>query len=566
MSRISALFVVAIVQVFLLSSPGSATPQAADLPKAGGKPVLARLNGEPLLLEEFERVLAGIHDGGHDNTARSMPKPSLLLERLINARLVLQEARNIGLDALPEVQTEQKVFEEETLRAMLYERHVRNIRKPDRKAVEALYRDAVKEVKIQSVLFDKEENANRVAAEAGAGGGFEGPAKRAIDAGEAKGNVEGQYLKFSSLGPDAAKAVSSMKPGGVSPVIRTGKTFYLLKLEKVRYPKDPAARRQAEEDALQEKRSDALRAYLGALRKKYAKIDRELLDSLDFESADPGIGKLRSDERTLARVKGDKPVTVEELTVALEKRFFHGAERASEKKKVNAVKHEVFEGILNKRVALLEAKGRKLERTEFFRLKAQENRDRVLFVMFLQKVIAPDVKVSEEEVEAFYREHIGEYMAPEMVRIEGLAFAKKGDAEDAIERLRKGADFQWLRANADGQIDPAKEKDLPEFKGRVLALATLPDGVRKALSGAGTGEYRLHDESGKAHYVLHLLERISSMPIPLESVKEQVKKRAVSEKAQSTLRDWEEKLRKASDVKIYATGKKLNRLVNPGAR
>ena len=45
-----------------------------------------------------------------------------------------------------------------------------------------------------------------------------------------------------------------------------------------------------------------------------------------------------------------------------------------------------------------------------------------------------------------------------------------------------------------------------------------------------------------------------------------MEKKVFAEKLQRVLRDWEEKLRKASDVKIYATGKKLDRIVNPRAR
>jgi parvulin-like peptidyl-prolyl isomerase len=224
-----------------------------------------------------------------------------LLGRLINAKLVLQEARNIGLDALPEVQNAQKAFEEDILRGMLYGYHVRNIRTPDKKEVEKRYREAVKEVKVISVLFDKEEDAKRVEAEVRAGGGFEGPAKNAIASGAAKGSVEGQYLKFSSLSPEAVKAVSPMKKGEVTPVIRAGKQFYLLKLEDIRFPKDNTARLQAEKDALQAKKAEALKAYAEGLQKQYVKVDRKLFDNLDFDAAEPGIEKLRGDEHVLAK-------------------------------------------------------------------------------------------------------------------------------------------------------------------------------------------------------------------------------------------------------------------------
>jgi parvulin-like peptidyl-prolyl isomerase len=552
--------------VSLSSSRVHALPAAADLPKVGGKPALARINGEPLLLEEFERVLAGIHGQATDNTMRSMAKPSQLLERLINAKLVLQEARNIGLDELPEVRSAQKAFEEDTLRGMLYGYHVRDIQAPDKKEVEKRYREAVKEVKVTSVLFDKEEDAKRTEAEIRAGGGFEGPAKKAIAAGEAKGSLEGQYLKVGSLSTEVAKVVSSMKKGEVSPLIRIGNQFSLLKLEDTRYPKDKAARRQAENEALQLKRNATLKIYTEGLRKKYAKIDRKLFDGVDFESAEPGIENLREDPRVLATLKGGTPVTVGDLTGAIEKKFFHGTEKAAGEKKVNRKKAQTLEEILDKRIALLEAKKQKLERTEYFKAKTQENRNGVLFGTFVQKVISPDVKVSDEDLNGYYQAHLAEYTYPEMVRMDSLLFSDKGKAEEAIEKLRKGADFQWLRANADGQVDPAAAESLPVFRGELLTATTLPDGVRKAIAGAAPGDYRLYADPGKAYYVLDLLERIPSKPMPLEAVKGELEKKVFAEKLHRVLRDWEEKLRKASDVKIYATGKKLDRIVIPGAR
>ncbi|RJP17610.1 MAG: hypothetical protein C4529_14400 [Deltaproteobacteria bacterium] len=78
--RRSSLLVIAMLVVFPLFPPnGHASPARADLPLVGGKPVLARINGEPLTLEEFERSLAGIHTGTADNTQRTMSHPSQLL-------------------------------------------------------------------------------------------------------------------------------------------------------------------------------------------------------------------------------------------------------------------------------------------------------------------------------------------------------------------------------------------------------------------------------------------------------------------------------------------------------
>jgi parvulin-like peptidyl-prolyl isomerase len=113
--------------------------------------------------------------------------------------------------------------------------------------------------------------------------------------------MEGQYLKFESLSPEVAKAVSSMKQGEVSPLIRIGKQVSLLKLEDVRFPKDAAARAQAENNALLAKKDAALKTYTEGLRKKYVTIDRQLVDSLDYESPAPGFEKLLADDRALGK-------------------------------------------------------------------------------------------------------------------------------------------------------------------------------------------------------------------------------------------------------------------------
>lgn len=561
------LFVIGGIVLSLLCPPGgNASPAQGDLPLVGGKPALALINGEPLTLKEFERALEGIHGEMADNTQRSIPHPSELLDRLINAKLVLQEARDIGLGELPEVLSAEKAFEEDTLRGMLYGFHVRNILTPDPKEVDKRYREAVKEVKVFSVLFDKEEDAKRLEAAIKAGSKFEELAQKMISDNVARGSVVGQYMKFSSLSPEVAKAVPRLKKGEVSPLIPIGKQFALLKLEDIRYPKDKPALEQAKKEALQAKRAASLKKYTEGLRKKYVKINQKVLDSLDFESAEPGIEKLRADARVVATVKGEMPVTVGNLTETLEKKFFHGAERAAVEKKINRKKDLVLEEILNKRVTFLESKKQKLDRTEYFKVKAQENRNGVLFGEFVRKVIAPDVKVGDEEEKEYYQAHIGEYTYPEMVRIDGLVFSDKKSAEEAIEKLRKGADFQWLRMNAEGQVDPSKGDTLVDFRGQLLAATSLPEGAIKAISGAAAGDYRLYADPGNAYYVLNLMERFPSKPIPLETVKGELEKKVFAEKLRRVLRDWEEKLRKASDVQIYATGKKLDRIVTPGTR
>ena len=75
---------------------------------------MATVNGEPITLDEFNRELATIHQGiGKDKKAEK-EKISRLLKRLINMRLIIQEARRMGLDELKEVKERVDVFAAES--------------------------------------------------------------------------------------------------------------------------------------------------------------------------------------------------------------------------------------------------------------------------------------------------------------------------------------------------------------------------------------------------------------------------------------------------------------------
>jgi len=129
-----------------------------DLPTIKGKKTVATVNDEPITLDEFNQELATLHQGIGEDQKAEKEKLSELLKRLINTRLIIQEARRMGLDELKELKERADVFARQTLRDELLERQVKNI-KPDEKEVEILYREAIKEWKIKSILFEKEEDA-----------------------------------------------------------------------------------------------------------------------------------------------------------------------------------------------------------------------------------------------------------------------------------------------------------------------------------------------------------------------------------------------------------------------
>ena len=172
--------------------------------------------------------------------------------------------------------------------------------------------------------------------------------------------------------------------------------------------------------------------------------------------------------------------------------------------------------------------------------------------MFIKKVIAPDIKLQEDELRSYLQDHRDEYHYPAMVKLASLQFAGKDEAASALEKLRKGTDMGWLRGNAPGLVAPSDEEPIA-FDGRVMLVNSLEENLRKTIEGARAGDYRLYAASGGKYYVLSVQELIPARERPFEQVKEEIAKKLFGERMNKSVEDWASKLKKAADIKIYIT-------------
>jgi hypothetical protein len=174
----------------------------------------------------------------------------------------------------------------------------------------------------------------------------------------------------------------------------------------------------------------------------------------------------------------------------------------------------------------------------------------LVFDAFVKKVILPDNKMREEEVKQYYNGHLKEYSYPGMLRTRSLAFSRRAAAEDAMRRLREGADFGWLASNAAGQVDKGA-RGLLTFDGRPVTTDSMPEGVRKALAGVKAGESRLYASPEGYFYVLAVQQVIAPTARPYDEVREEIAKKLYDEKVKKSLETYAGKLRAQSKVESY---------------
>jgi hypothetical protein len=556
-----------LVLFLLLLGPATApvTPATAEEtpPAEGPAAVVARVNGDPILLQEVLQVLAEMAMEAETAGGGAMAHgdPGEILDRLITARLVTQEARNIGLEELPEVRRPLESYRVLVLRNLLFADRLKAIVEPAEEGVRREYLDAVTEVRMRALLFESEDAARRLEEALARGEDFDRLADASVASGEATEGDSRSFMRAGGLFPEVREALARLEPGEISSLIETGGQWVILRLLERRVPEDPEERAKARSAALLEERQLAVRLYADELKERYVRIRAEVLESLDFASQEPGIESYMDDERVIAEVEGGEPVTVGELAAAVQSKFFHGPEHAARAGRLDEKTERTFQELLDKRVILREATALGLDETESYRTSMTGYEDSLLFGLFVRKVLESGLTVEDEELRAYLEAHAREYSSPAMVRLESAVFAGEAAGRAALEKLERGSEFGWVRSNAPDQLSPGEDDSLLVFRGAPLMVSTLPGEVRRAIEGAESGEYRtLHDPSGP-FYVLLVREMIPSRPRPLEEVREDVAARLYGEKRQRALDEYAAKLREYSEVEVLLGGEDLRAAV-----
>ena len=108
MKQIPALSYFLLGLIFLCTTPAVAADR--KLPVIDGKEIVATVDGAPITLEELNRAIAAAHAERPQKTTAGRVDFSNIMDRLITTRLIALEARNMGLDELPEIKGEVNAY------------------------------------------------------------------------------------------------------------------------------------------------------------------------------------------------------------------------------------------------------------------------------------------------------------------------------------------------------------------------------------------------------------------------------------------------------------------------
>ncbi|MCX8133924.1 MAG: peptidylprolyl isomerase [Roseococcus sp.] len=232
-----------------LSGP---VPAMAQAPAAEPNPVIARVNGEELRLEE---VIAAAADAMPPElravpaaTLRALLPPQVfeqLVDRAITDRAMVQAARAAGLDREEELRRRLRQFEENELREALLRREV--LPRLTEEALRARFereqaaRPPEEEVRARHILVASEQEARAVLLEIQRGASFEEVARRRSTDPAARNGGDLGFFRRGDMVPEFAAAAFALQPGQVSPApVRTQFGWHLIRVEERRPWRGPS--------------------------------------------------------------------------------------------------------------------------------------------------------------------------------------------------------------------------------------------------------------------------------------------------------------------------------------
>jgi parvulin-like peptidyl-prolyl isomerase len=185
---------------------------------------------------------------------------------------------------------------------------------------------------------------------------------------------------------------------------------------------------------------------------------------------------------------------------------------------------------------------------ERYRMTEEDFRRRVReleLVRLLRSEVERSVRVSEDEVRRYYREHLKEYTEPRRARVRILVFGDREAAQRARRDLEAGRrTFQDLAPSHRLGTDPQAFHEV--VAGRDPDLEPL-------VFGAAPGRVQGPVKVGALWVVFRVEQVFPERPRPYEQVRQQVAEEAWQQKVRATLEELVQRLRRERGFRVYRT-------------
>ena len=266
-----------------------------------------------------------------------------------------------------------------------------------------------------------------------------------------------------------------------------------------------------------------------------------------------------ADPEILARV-GNKNITKADIEALIS--FYPANQQA-----IIRMDPKNEEALLNNYVTILAvaetARRQGFDKEKNMRKQIQILSDEHLAKGYVQKNVLSKVKVTDKDVEEYYKNHPKEFEKPETVKARHILIGFKGDmTEDQKKELRKKADDVLKKAKGgDDFAQLASEySDDPGSKTKGGELGYFPKGnmvpeFENAAFNLKPGEISNVIETPYGYHIIKVEDKKAAEMPAFDSIKEQVRVKATQDAEQKKINEFIEKAKKDTKATIYSQSK-----------
>lgn len=514
----------------------------ATLPPSLDDVVLARVNGEPLTVQDLDDAFESRHQG-HTVLLAGAGAVRSFLDKTIDRRLLVQEGRRIGLDQGPAIRRAVDAQEATRARDQRYKDEVSRPPEIPEAAVRAAYDKIAVSYRVRHILTYSREDAEQALARIRAGEAF-GAVANAMSVGEAasKGGDLG-FVVWGQLDPVQEAAVEAMRAGDLRGPLETSQGWNVLFLEEIR----PWAARP-ELDKMRHRirvslsqRAIARRSveYFETLRSRWK---TEVVEAALTEEnlLGQGPGPERAAEIVVARA-GERTVSLANLRGRLDPEAARRMPRPWALKQIRGILDDLVFGLLLEQEALRRGYASRPEIAK----EVQKLEEALVFDALLSQVIYPRVQVGDAEVRAFYDANPAPFTEPEAVRVSLISLEGRAAAEALLNELQAGADFATLARQR--SRDPLTASTGGEFGW--LTRGSADPAIETAAFALSSGELGIA-ERGPAAFVIKVEARRPARVQDFSLVKEKAREMLLRQRRREETNRWVARLREASEIAI----------------
>jgi parvulin-like peptidyl-prolyl isomerase len=495
---------------------------------------LAVVNNEIISREDVNYSLSIEHRRQNLSSAQTLDI-SQFVEKLIEERLMIQEAYRLGIDNYPEIKNKVQSFLTRESVMKLYDEAVLQHISVSEEDIIRYYKKNYEQFFLDIIESESEKESLLILEQLKGGEPFSRFTEHHPS--HLPRNDRGEFVfTRRSLNPVLREPISLLEPGQHSEPLVLENSFYIVKLlRREEAPDDDLQRvRKSIENIIKKERKDELqKEYLENLRNKaLIRIDNEILSSLSQIEDKAERKEMLKDKRTLAEVNGDS------ITVGKFLSLIPARSRKSNE--------QLLQNWIDTKLVDTEALSRHYEKHTELGIRVLRYKNELLKRAFISNVISPGIKAPDTEVREYYEQNKENYMKPLYYKIQQITVKIKEEAHEVLKSLQKGAQFSWL----------AKNKSIDQFADKGGARNwveenNLPDVARTTLKSLAPGEITPVLEIDSQFLIIRLIEKTEAEVKDFNTVKTAVLKSYLTEQFQKLYAEYLGALKKESRITVY---------------